>query len=115
MTVKAASELLVQVREDELKPSILKGYRYQEFQKIYGSIQQRWLVVESQARRESDLKKLAKNIDRERLECEKQLRHFKRLTFACIPDAKKAAQKLFKKFKYHQLQEIEFESPDLSA
>lgn len=110
MTVKAASELVVQVREEELKPSDIKGYRYQEFQKIYAGIQQRWLVVESSARRESDLKKLAKNLDRERLECEKQLRQFKRQTFACIPDAQKAAQKLFKKFKYHQLQETEIET-----
>ncbi len=66
-------------------------------------------MVESQKRRESDLKKLTKNIQKEATEASKQLRQLSRQTFACIPDAQGAAQKLLKKSKYHHLTNIQIE------
>ena len=74
--------------------SQIKRYRYQELSKIYGGIQQRWLVVESQLRRESDLKSLGKKIQKERVEVDKKLRTLKSEKFACIPDEEKATKKL---------------------
>lgn len=109
LTVKAACQLVRDISQEELKPSQLTGYSYKEVQKTYGGIQQRWLVVESQKRRESDLKKLAKNWQKEALGAEKQLRQLSRQTFACIPDARTAAQKLLKKSKYHHLTNIQIE------
>lgn len=66
-------------------------------------------MVESEKRRESDVKKLEKNIVKEARDDEKKIRQLSRQTFACIPDATKAAQKLLKKSKYHQLTNIEVE------
>jgi len=60
-----------------LNPSQIKGYSYQELSKTYGGIQQRWLVVESQLRRESDLKSLEKKIQKEQVEVGKKLRTLK--------------------------------------
>ena len=109
LQVKAACQLIRDVSSEELTPSQLIGYRYKEVQKNYAGIQQRWLVVESQKRRESDLKKLTKNIQKEATEASKQLRQLSRQTFACIPDARVAAQKLLKKSKYHHLTNIQIE------
>jgi len=77
-----------------LNHSQIKGYRYQELSKTYGGIQQRWLVVESQLRRESDWKSLEKKIEKERVEVDKKLRTLKSEKFACIPDAETATKKL---------------------
>ena len=62
----------------------MKGYSYQEISKTYGGIEQRWLVVESQLRRESDLKSLEKKIQKERVEVDKKLPTLKSEKFACI-------------------------------
>jgi len=110
LTIKAACQLVRNISQEELKPSQLVGYRYKKVQKTYGGIQQKWLVVESQKRRESDLKKLAKNLQKEAVEAEKQLRQLSRQTFACIPDARAAAQKLLQKSKYHHLTNIQIEA-----
>ncbi|MBC6473545.1 MAG: IS1634 family transposase, partial [Hormoscilla sp. GM102CHS1] len=72
----------------------------------YGGIEQRWLVVESQKRRESDLKSLEKKIQKELGTIEKKLKDLSPHNFACKPDAIKAANQLFKKSKYHQLASI---------
>ena len=109
LTVKAAWKLVQEVSREELKASELKGYSYKEVRKNYGGIEQRWLVVESEKRRESDLKKLNKNIHKEALDVGKQLRQLSRQTFACIPDAQRMAQKLLKKSKYHHLTNIQIE------
>ncbi|WP_256386559.1 IS1634 family transposase [Hydrocoleum sp. CS-953] len=71
---------------------------------------QRWLVVESQLRRESDLKSLEKKIQKERFEVDKKLRTLKSEKFACVPDAETATRKLLKKFFSHELKEINFQS-----
>ncbi len=56
VTVKAAKNLVESVEESELKASQLTGYRFQESQQNYADVEQRWLLVESQKRKESDLK-----------------------------------------------------------
>ena len=76
-----------------------------KYQKCNGGIEQRWLVVESQQRRESDLKSLEKKIQKERVEVDKKLRSLKSENFACQADAETATRKLLKKI-YHKFKEI---------
>lgn len=109
LRLKAAQKWVAQVPSSELLPSAQAGYRYHARQQNYGGIEQRWLLVESEKRRESDLKKLEKNIQKAGQKLVKELRQLSRQTFACIPDARRAAQKLFKKAKYHQLGKLEIE------
>ena len=61
LTLSAATTLVDQVLE--LKKTDLKGYRYYESLSEYGDVPQRWFLIESEERRQSDLKKLAKKID----------------------------------------------------
>ncbi len=62
--IKAAHKLVQETDGSDLNPSHIKGYSYQELSKTYGGIPQRWLIVESQLRRESDLKNLEKKIQK---------------------------------------------------
>ena len=82
MRIKSAHKLVQEVDGEDLNRSQMKGYSYQEISKTYGGIEQRWLVVESQQRRESDLKSLGKKIQKERVEVDKKLRSLKSENFA---------------------------------
>lgn len=104
MRIKSAHKLVQEVDGEDLNRSQIKGYSYQEISKTYGGIEQRWLVVESQQRRESDLKSLGKKIQKERVEVDKKLRSLKSENFAS--DADTATRKLLKKFLYHEFKEI---------
>ena len=105
--LKPAQTLARQIKSSEMVSSIISGYYYSIHTRTYGKIEQRWLVVESEERKESDHKRLQKKIEKDKLEAEKQLRELSRQTFACEPDARKAVKKLEKKFKYHQLSQVE--------
>lgn len=66
LTIKAAHNLVRAADEEKFiycEQEI--GYSYLEVTQNYGAIEQRWLVVESRKRREADLKKIAKKIDKD--------------------------------------------------
>jgi transposase len=107
LTIKQAQKLISQVDEEDLVDSIIDGYRWDALLSNYGGIKQRWLVVESAERRASDLRRLAKNIEKFKQDAVKKLHQLSRQTWACIPDALKAAKQLSKQLKYHQLIAIE--------
>ncbi|MEW6499713.1 MAG: IS1634 family transposase, partial [Cyanobacteriota bacterium] len=107
LTVKQAKELVSQLKAEAFTESTIAGYRWSQHQSHYGGIEQRWLVVESKERQESDLKRLEKNLDKAQTEATRQLRELSRQSFACVADALKAAHKLSKKLKYHQLVAID--------
>ena len=85
---------------------ILRDIATKNFQLLTGEFVPRWLVIESQLRQESDLKSLEKKIQKERVEVDKKLRSLKSEKFACQPDAETATRKLFKKFLYHEVKQI---------
>ena len=106
LKIKAARNLVLEADSDKFTPSNQVGYSYLEVPKTYGGIKQRWLVVESEERRESDLKQLEKKIQKDFSEAHKALRQLSAQRFACVPDAERAAKKLLKKSKYHELTSI---------
>lgn len=67
---------------------------------------QRWLVVESSARLESDRRKLARNIKNSEVEAQKQIRKLSSVEFACEADAVAAAHHLSQQLKYYILRKI---------
>ncbi len=91
----------------DFMPSEIEGYRWSEQKSKYGGIKQRWLVVESEVRRKSDLRRLEKNLDKSEKEANKQLRNLCQQKFACQPDAIEAAKRLSQKLKYHNLAAIQ--------
>lgn len=105
LSIKAAATLVDEVVE--LTPSILKGYSLKESRSEYADIEQRWILVESQARRNSDLKQLTKKIEQYQQKSQQEFQALAHQEFACAADALNAANKLSKIMKWHQLWELE--------
>ncbi len=62
LSIKEAKEIVSNLSKYELTKSKISGYSWKEIESNYGGIKQRWLVVESQVRQESALKKLEEKI-----------------------------------------------------
>lgn len=83
----------------------MPGYKLVSKTVNYAEIEQRWLVVQSQERRESDLRKLSQKITKAESKALQDLKKLSQEEFACEADAIKALSKLSKQFKYHQINE----------
>ncbi len=106
-TIKAAQHLMEQLPEEAFNPAQLTGYRWAGVCSTYAGIKQRWLVVESEARRDADLKHLEQKIQQHLESSQKQLKHLEQQDYACAPDALAAAQQWNKRLRYHRLSQIE--------
>lgn len=105
LSIKTAGELVESNRE--LQKSKLSGYATAEAMSEYGGVKQRWILVESQARRKSDIKQLDKKLEKIRQNCHQQLGVLAGQDFACVADGVAAAEKLSSQMKWHQLSEIQ--------
>lgn len=88
----------------------LKDYRYSEVCSTYGGVNQRWIMVSSQPRREADLKKLDKKLKQDKKKQQKALDALTAQEFACEADARKAAKAFEKKLNFHHLEALEIET-----
>ncbi len=105
LSIKEAAELVES--NIQLASSNLKGYRTSETVSEYGEVNQRWILVESQERRKSDLEKLDKKLEQFRHKCHQDLQTLSGQDFACAADAIAAAQHLSNKMSWHQLSDIQ--------
>ena len=106
LSIKAAKSLISTIPESELIDSTIPGYKLASKTENYAGIEQRWLVVQSQERRESDLRKLTEKVIKAESKAVQDLKKLSAEEFACEADAMKALSKLSKQFKYHQIKEI---------
>jgi transposase len=81
-TLTAAKQLLKEIDSSALVASSLPGYKIAAGNS-YAGIQQRWLVVESQARLESDLKQLDKRLAQKLIAATSALKQLSSQQFAC--------------------------------
>lgn len=109
LTLKQARQLIEQLSDKDFVESTIPGYRWAAQTSNYGGVRQRWLVVESEIRRISDLRQLEKNIAKAHQEAKRKLRELAAQEFACEPDARAAANRLSKQLKYHNLIQIKIE------
>ena len=107
LSIKSAQSLVSNLLESEFIESQLEGYSFVVKRITYGQIEQRWLVVQSQARRKSDLGKLSQKIIKLSEKAKTELRKLSQEKFACATDAIKALSKISKEFKYHQVENYE--------
>jgi len=105
LSIKTASELVETT--GELKSSKLKGYSTRESVSEYGGVRQRWILVESEQRRKSDIQKLTKKIEQIAQKSVQELQALAGQDFACVSDAITAAGKLSAKMKWHQLSNVQ--------
>ena len=89
LTLKEATTLVDQVVA--LKTTEFTGYHYHESLSNYGDVSQRWFLIESAERRQSDLKKLAKKMEGLQKKSLSALKKLSTHEFACSADATDAA------------------------
>ncbi len=115
MTIKKAQELVqsveieeIDVKEIERRAGLnLEGYRWKEEVVNYGGIKQIWLIVESQQRKESDLKKLDKKLKKEKEKVEKLIKELKKEDFETPEQARYKLKGINKKLKFNEIKEIQ--------
>jgi transposase len=105
LSIKEASSLVDSTVA--LTPSVIKGYAFAESRSEYAGVSQRWILIESEQRRKSDLKQLAKKIEQYQQNAAQDLQRLSTQEFACIADAMSAAQNLSTKMTWHQLCDIQ--------
>lgn len=86
-----------------MSKSELQGYSWQEIENNYAGIKQRWLVVESQTRKESDLKKLEQKISKEEQLISKKLANLSKKDFDSELSANFSLKQVSTQLKYHRL------------
>lgn len=82
-TLTAAKTLLENMPEEAFNDSVISGYRIAPCCSEYGGVRQRWLVVESQARKDADLKQLEKRLTKHLSKAQSELRLLSQQEFAC--------------------------------
>jgi len=107
LSIKKAKDLIKAVKVEDLKDSESKGYRYSESKVTYGGIEQRWMIVESEERKKSDLKKILNRVEKEAEKASKEINKIVKLEFEQSSLALKKIKEIQSKLKYHQLIEIE--------
>lgn len=106
LSLKQAQQLVFQLNEAEFTSSSVSGYSWSEHKSNYGGIEQRWLVVESRLRRESDRQKLEKKLKKAKAEAENKLQELSKIKFACAADAAAAAHRLSKQLKFDNITQV---------
>nr|WP_267921658.1 IS1634 family transposase [Nostoc favosum] len=106
-TLTAAKHLLDNVHQEAFMESSLPGYRIASCCSNYADVQQRWVVVESQARKEADLKQLDKRLAKQLSKAQSELRQLCQQQFACEKDALLAVQRFESKLPLYQLVDIQ--------
>ena len=104
LSLKSAQSLVSTLPESKFTESELKGYSFVAQESDYGGIEQRWLVVQSQERREVDRRKLSQKILKAEEKARSELKKLASEKFTSEADAVKALSKLSQKFKYHQIE-----------
>jgi transposase len=99
----ADAKALVKETDRQAMTQLAEGYWGREVPSEYGGIQQRWLVVFSQAGYERELKTLERAQEREREAVEKAWRRVCQPVFNCEADAQQAAIQFNQRWKYHQV------------
>lgn len=108
LTIKLAKELVSTLLSTDFIASSLTGYYYSVIESNYGEVEQRWLVVESAERKESDLRQLEKRISKSKISALDKLKKLLDSKFNSHQEAIKAVDSLNKKLKYHQIAQIDY-------
>ncbi len=114
LSIKDALNLVSELPSSDFIPSSLEGYSWYEVRNNYAEIEQRWLIVESEKRKVSDLEKLRKNIEKEKEKTEEKLKKLMKEEFSSSQGAEEIILTLNKTLKYHQITEIKISCIELN-
>jgi transposase len=107
LSIKSAREKISAISDKDWESAQIKGYKIAAITSEYANIKQRWIVVESDIRKQAAIKKIAQQVEKQLESASDSLRKLSRQEFACIADAEIAIKRLSDTWKYHQIAEIE--------
>ena len=102
-TLTQAKQLLADVSQDQMQAAG-EDYFFYEKTLIYGGVEQRWLLVLYEKKRERELKQLDKAVENEHEQARKALKQLGGEDFSCEADARLSLSRLSDKWKYHQVE-----------
>lgn len=102
-TINQAKTLLAQTDVSQMIASGRETYFYHEVESNYGDVEQRWLIILSEARRQQELDQFERRILREQAKLSKQAKKLQRQVFNCEADARKAFKQFTKPSKFHAI------------
>jgi transposase len=105
-TLNEVMDLCKSTTLEQMQESALKGYRYLEVENNYGGVEQRWLVVFSEASHKRELATFQKDLAKKRVVAEKALKQLSQQEFPTKKAAKAAVAALEKQWKFHQAQVV---------
>jgi transposase len=113
LSIKKAKDLVKSVKSESLKNSGSEGYKYSEEKVTYGGIEQRWMIVESEERKKSDLNKIFNRLEQESKKIDKEIKKIIKLEFEQPSLALTRIGEIQAKLKYHQIVQVEtFKQPN---
>lgn len=115
LSIKSAQNKICNIEDSAWEDPEIKGYKIASQTSEYAGIKQRWLVIESEIRKQADLKKIVKEVEKQLESAQAKLRKLSRQKFACIADAETAIKKLSESWKYHQITEIRCQEKTVKA
>lgn len=107
LSIKEAQNKICAIEDSAWENTQIKGYKIAAIASEYANIKQRWVVVESEIRKQADIKKIGEQVEKKLESAKTALRKLSRQEFACIADAEIAIKRLSESWKYHQIKEIE--------
>jgi transposase len=108
LSIKEAQNKIWDIEDNAWEPNQIKGYKIAAISSEYANIKQRWLVIESEIRKQAAIKKIAEQVEKQLESAQASVRKLSRQNFACVADAEMAIKKLSDSWKYHQIVEIEY-------
>ena len=108
LSIKSAQEKIENIEEKAWEENQIKGYKIAALSSEYANIKQRWIVIESEIRKQASIKKIDKQVEKQFASTKAALCKLSRQEFACIADAEMAIKRLSDSWKYHQITEIKY-------
>lgn len=106
LTIAEAKRLVNDLSTDEFVATQLVGYRIASRRSQYAGVEQIWVIVESEARKQADVKQLHGSLEKLEQRLNQQLVQLCLTDFRCEADALLAADRFTNKLKFHELQAV---------
>lgn len=103
-SIKECKEWVSKHREDFPWEDLGNGYEGVECLSEYGGVKQRWFLIYSQQAADREQKTLQKQLEQQEKTLTQALWHLGNETFNCEKDARKAIEKLKKKYPYFDIE-----------
>jgi len=107
LSIKEAPNKICVLEDSAWEDNQIKGYKIAAIASEYANIKQRWLVRESEIRKQAAIKKISEQVEKQLESAQTALRQLSKRYFACIADAEIAIKRLSDSGKYHQITKIE--------